>query len=172
MDSMSKYFHYSVMTLCCIPAVTLMGSVDDWELIKNKVKNFKDFNLDWWLQELFPVLDEFISASKGSPNIDFWKSWYNESGGSGTPSVSGHVVKLYPYFGSDYNLKQNLFNRQCRVTLEDFPEGFSEVPFTWNYFGNIYPMQFAGGIFGIVYTSDGAVKPGFGWAVKDASIPI
>lgn len=169
MDAMSEYFNYEVTTMCGIPSVTLEGTVEDWELIRDKAAKLAEFNLEWWIDKLLPVLDEIVKSAKGNPSVDFWKSWYSEGGGSGGPYVTGHIVAFYPYLGSSN--KKNTFSDHG-VTLASFPAGFSEVPFIWNYNGTRYPMQFIGGQIGMHEAQGGAVKAALGWAVREAAVPL
>lgn len=50
------------------------------------------------MDELLPVLDEFVAAAGGAPNIPFWASACNLFGGSGIASpITGWVQVLFPY---------------------------------------------------------------------------
>ena len=74
MESLKAYFEYIVLeTLCGIPQITLTGTPDDWEKVLNKTLRLRDYGLGWWVDELEPILKEFIDASKGSPNVEFWQ---------------------------------------------------------------------------------------------------
>jgi len=173
MDAMSKYFDYSISTCCHIPLITLTGSVEDWENIRDKVNSFDEFGLSWWTDSLKPVLDQFILSAKGDIDVSFWKSWYKEGGGSGGPFISGHVNALFPYVGSD-NRKNTYMGTASHHgnTLSSFNQSISKVPFIWNYFDMIYPMEFAGGLIGISQDDQGSVRCEFGWAVRDESVPL
>jgi len=185
MDAMSKYFDYSVSTCCHIPLITLTGSVEDWENIRDKVNSFDEFGLSWWTDSLKPVLDQFVLAAKGNIDVSFWKSWYKEGGGSGGPFITGHVNALFPYVGSG-NKKNSCMgiyrpqkvgdkysrNFERGNTLSSFNQSISKVPFIWNYFDTIYPMEFAGGLIGISQDDQGSVRCEFGWAVRDESVAL
>ena len=168
MDAMSKYFDYGVTTMCSIPVVTLEGEPEDWENIRDRVRMFDEFGLSWWTSELLPVLDQLILTSRGKPDLEFWRSWYKEGGGSGGPFVSGHIQKFYPYMCSNYT--KSTFG--SHYTLADFPVGISKVPFVWDYHGTIFPMEFSGGIVGVQVGEGGELRCGFGWSVRDESVPV
>jgi hypothetical protein len=172
MDAMSQYFTYSVKTLCGIPSITLDGEVKDWEIIREKFSTFKEYGMEWWVNELTPVLDKIIESSKGNVDLDFWENFYNESGGSGGPHITGHITKFYPYLVT-YDQKNyvNKFNNKVGFSSDRFPKGNSGVPFVWDYLGVKYPMEFIGGIIGAV-EDNGRIRCSFGWAVRDSSIPI
>jgi hypothetical protein len=175
MDAMSKYFDYSVSTLCHIPVITLTGSVEDWEKIRDKVNSFDSFGLSWWTDYLKPVLDQFVRAAKGDIDLDFWKSWYKEGGGSGGPYISGHVNALFPYVGSDIQRNKYMGGKgrfgdgNC---LSDFNQSLSKVPFIWKYYDSIFPMEFVGGLVGLSQDDQGSVRCSFGWVVRDQSVPL
>lgn len=176
MDAMSKYFNYGMNTRCGIPLVTIEGTVEDWEKLKEKVYNISEFDLKWWTDELIPVLDKIVESSKGSPDVGFWEEWYSISGGSGGPYISGHVTKFYPYLGNDKKhktdwskLKGSMFGG---ITEYQITNSYSSVPFVWNYHGTKYSMEFIGGIIGVKAEDNGAVKSNFGWAVREKSCPL
>lgn len=172
MDAMSKYFDYGVSTCCSIPSVTLEGSVEDWEKIKDKVHAISEFDLSWWTDHLIPITEEFIRSAKGNPDLEFWKSWYKEGGGSGGPFITGHVNKFFPYLDTYNGIKKNGLDSPHGPTMNQYPKGFSKVPFVWNYYNIKYPMQFIGGIIGIEAVDNGAVRGAFGWAVQDEAVNL
>lgn len=179
MDAMSKYFDYGVSTCCSIPLVTLEGTVEDWQMIRDRVAVIAEFGLSWWTDHLIPVCDQLVKAAKGQPDLEFWQSWYKEGGGSGGPYISGHITKFFPYLQSgssfkksevDYTGRGGMFGRA--PTLDNFPKGISKVPFVWDYYGAKMPMEFAGGVIGIQQQDDGAIRCAHGWAVREKSVPL
>ena len=97
MDAVQSYFEYRFVTLCGIPAVTLEGTVEDWENVRERVGRLGRFDLTWWTDKVEPIIDEFVKAAKGSPTPSFWKGLYKEEDESGGPHVSGWLVRLLPY---------------------------------------------------------------------------
>ena len=59
------------------------GTPEDWEKVRAKAGQLKEYDLDWWLEGLLPALDEFVQAAHGRPNLDFWRSLCNAYGASG-----------------------------------------------------------------------------------------
>jgi hypothetical protein len=112
MKAMSAYFNYNVMMIGCgIPSITLQGTTKDWEQLLAKTEALRKYKLDWWVDELEPALKQFIAASKGKIDKDFWKAMfkYHGPGGCGQPTtIDGWIVKFYPYnkFGKRNDLKQ------------------------------------------------------------------
>jgi hypothetical protein len=93
MDTVKHYFEYVVMCGCGIPSITLKGTPDDWQRVRDKAAMLEQFELGWWLEELLPVLDQFVAASKGEVDRDFWRSVCTKHGLSGMSSVMNGWVQ-------------------------------------------------------------------------------
>lgn len=101
MDAMSSYFTYSMEISCGIPSITLEGSVEDWEKIERDFEKFAQYDLEWWVNDLKPVLHQFTQAAKGKVDKEFWQNIYDVDYASGgcAPDrfITGWVLKFYPY---------------------------------------------------------------------------
>ncbi|GAA4099424.1 DUF4419 domain-containing protein [Mucilaginibacter panaciglaebae] len=112
MKAMSAYFNYNVLMIGCgIPSITLQGTTKDWESLLAKTEALRKYKLDWWVNELEPELKQFIAASKGKIDKEFWKAMfkYHSPNGCGAPTtIDGWIVKFYPYnkMGKRNDLKQ------------------------------------------------------------------
>lgn len=74
MNTVEKYFEYKLEeTICGIPYITLQGTPDDWKKIAAKVQQLRNYDMGWWADELEPIIQEFINASQGNPDREFWK---------------------------------------------------------------------------------------------------
>ena len=74
MDVVKPYFDYEIVyAVCGIPSITLTGTPDDWRNVLKKTQALETFGLGWWVEDLEPILEEFIRASEGNPRIPFWK---------------------------------------------------------------------------------------------------
>ena len=176
MDTLKEYFEYVVMTECGIPEITLEGTTEDWIKLREKALSLGRFNLKWWTKPLGEILDEFVSASSGKPNREFWQSIYkvyNESGGT---TVSGWIVTLFPYLGSSIkNMHRNGGLTMWRqenfwgIQTSDIPKGFVSTPFKWLYFDEEFEMHFYGGFLGTGQDKESlTLRPVIGWAVVDS----
>ncbi|MCR5821265.1 MAG: DUF4419 domain-containing protein [Bacteroidaceae bacterium] len=58
---------------CGIPSITVKGTPDDWKSVLEKTKQLEAYGLGKWTKSLEPILQEFIRASEGKPNQQFWK---------------------------------------------------------------------------------------------------
>jgi hypothetical protein len=171
MDAMDNYFEYEVLTMCGIPEITLTGTQKDWELILRKVEQFRQYELDWWIDELIPVLKQFIDATKGNVDENFWQSVYKIENGSGGPHITGWILKFFPYILNYRNqlVKNTGMNGTWGITTPSFPSGYSRVDFVWDYriTGDIFKMEFIAGFVGIIQDEKGNLQTEINWAVRE-----
>lgn len=216
MDTLQQYFDYTVLTMCGIPRIELLGTTEDWlEIVRRAEVICEQAQMKWWANELIPVLFHFVILSK-SPEVApvaFWSRIYNRSAanGSGTvPSANGWINVFFPYIagGSGFtrrksdpvedqklffnslandewwqqNLKRSQFVSAARTTylcssdIGDgiYPSGTSQVPFTWDYYGQNYAMSMCGGFLtcvGAASQIEDSVTPLIGWVVAHGSPP-
>ena len=176
MNSFKEYFDFMCCTSCGIPSITLEGTVEDWKKLREKTLSLSRFDFQWWTDAVKPILDEFVNASSGMVNKEFWQTLYKVSGGSGGPYITGWVLTLFPHIGfSQESMKPNPFLQswgQSRafsgVTTDYFPPGTVCTPFTWQYFAEEFDMYFYAGFLGVGQNKKTlALKPVIGWAVVD-----
>ncbi|NLX80483.1 MAG: DUF4419 domain-containing protein [Proteiniphilum sp.] len=112
MEAMDPYFEFVVMYVVCgIPEITLLGTTEDWEKVLNKTKELGKYDLKWWTNELEPILNEFVNASKDEINKEFWRDMfkYHSQEAYGAPKIiDGWIVKFFPY---DKDGKRNDLNK-------------------------------------------------------------
>ncbi len=171
METVKSYFEFAVIRVVCgIPEITLEGTPEDWEKILAKAQKLKKYKLEWWINELEPVLQEFVKTSKGKPNTAFWKDIFKErgKGGCGPPLVAnGWAVKFFPYDrdGKRLQLKEvylkkiNLPSEMVRVDfkhVEVSPAGSKETP-----------LEVFAGFTGLSQNPKTfALKPEVGWMIR------
>ena len=74
MDAVKKYFNYAnIAAGCGIPSITLEGTPEDWQKVLDKVRSLKKYRLEKWASDLEDILKEFVKASKGKANKEFWQ---------------------------------------------------------------------------------------------------
>jgi len=111
MESMKKYFSYRMVTTKCgIPSFILVGSTDDWKLLKEKVDLLCKMNendrldLDWWLKYLVPVVEKIVeTAVTKKPDDSFWNNIAKIDGtfgSGGTQNYQGWVNVFNPYLST------------------------------------------------------------------------
>ena len=107
MESAKEYFNYIAMRLSCgIPRITIQGTPNDWEAVLSKTKKLEEYGLGEWTKSLEPILQEFIRASEGKPNQQFWKCMVKQQptdklkgGGCSLDKpteLDGWFLKLFP----------------------------------------------------------------------------
>ena len=184
MDTFKSYFGYRFHTMCGIPEITLKGTVEDWKRLRERATGLAQYDLQWWVDALKPILDQFVAAASGEVDRAFWSKMYKHDDMSGGPYISGWIVTLFPYLGSDSKRphksmgnwnsdEEYMGGRYGRIrilqgiTTESFPSGVTSTPFTWEYLGEELRMQFRAGF--LVVTQDPstlAIHPEIGWAVS------
>ncbi|MCY0990426.1 DUF4419 domain-containing protein [Nannocystis sp. ILAH1] len=192
MDAMQQYFDYHVSTLCGIPEITLGGSLDDWVRLRHKARALAEYELEWWIGTLVPLLDEFIAAFEGRPNLDLWAHIFKHRSASGAPDLRGWVQVFFPYLtdgGPQAKLRENPVLRAAKrgsakrsqgglepwITDERMdpgciPLGLARAPLSWNYLGEPHAMELLGGFVGIDEDPVTlALRPAIGWAVRDVA---
>lgn len=180
-DAFKSYFDYSLMTMCGIPEVTLLGTVADWRSIRTRAAALAEFDLGDWVAVLLPVLDEIVKSAGGRADRAFWQSFYKLNGGSGGPYVNGWINVLFPYVKDHRDAprpNRHALHWEEGMSAEhgggpgtaDFTRGLSFAPFEWEYLGEKIPMMFTGGFVGVAQdASTGAVRPAIGWAISAAT---
>jgi hypothetical protein len=173
MDAMQSYFKYEVHTRCGIPTITLEGSVADWQKVKDKTVALAKFGgLDWWLNGVYPILDQFIAAADGKENTRFWESIYKGQSVSGGLSIDGWLLKLLP-FTKDWDgnrVKNPVIANGYGINASMLPASLSSVPFLWKYLGTDFDYLFIAGHTGVEQDEKTlSVRPVIGWGVRQAS---
>jgi hypothetical protein len=185
MDVLQQYFEFELQTMCGIPEITLEGTVDDWKSIRQRAEKFAEFDLEWWIKPLIPILDQFVKAASGDVERDFWQSFYKINDMSGGPFVTGWINALFPYIQDcqtkGYTLENHFVDSWSEAMNEEFgggpstdsfPVGLSKVPFVWKYYDLTFDMEFIGGFVGVTQDQQTlALRPEIGWAVLDVTQP-
>jgi len=173
MDTVKNYFEYKVRTRCGIPEIELAGELEDWVRVREKAeKLLSNFELDFWLEHLLPILDKFVAAFKGDIDTKFWGSiakLHSTHGSGGCTYLNGWIQDFFPYL-KDGNVNRNIgswksvfdilpgsINKKLRqyyatggMEYSDVPCGLNTAPFVWEYFGQSLNMHFIGAISAVV----------------------
>eukprot|EP00005_Dracoamoeba_jomungandri_P004399 CAMPEP_0174249926 /NCGR_PEP_ID=MMETSP0439-20130205/251_1 /TAXON_ID=0 /ORGANISM="Stereomyxa ramosa, Strain Chinc5" /LENGTH=307 /DNA_ID=CAMNT_0015329871 /DNA_START=82 /DNA_END=1002 /DNA_ORIENTATION=- len=177
MDAMQCYSSYVVRGGCGFPSITLRGTVNDWESIRERTKALGKFDLEWWTDGLVKVLEEFVEAAKGNANTKFWRSMVNKHQGSGYKEpMTGWIQAFFPYYLQAGTLVRNTFVMEYEsymdvdedqvlfaynsnslgvgLKLERTPTSISMAPFVYEDVSGpvvvTYPMAFMGGLVALV----------------------
>ena len=174
MDIFECYFKYHMTAICGIPRITLKGTESDWEQLASRVRSLRVFDIDWWLDRLEPIVDQFVNASKGNIELAHWQRICKLRDAYGGDVINGWVGYFFPYikqFGQGpCNFKNPMFDGDEGITTHSAPSGLSEVPFEWEQSSTVTKkMSAIGGLVGVrqdLLTK--ALEPIPGWAVCDA----
>ena len=174
MEAVKPYFEFIIIRIVCgIPEITLEGTPEDWEKLLHKARGLKEYKLDWWISELEPLLEEFVKASKGEVNKNFWRNMfkYHSQKRYGAPNIiDGWIVKFFPYDkeGKRNNLKQ-LEGRNC------LPDEIVKVDVKYQeVYGDAVketPLEFWAGFIGLEQNKKTfALRPQIGWMVRKKDV--
>ena len=78
MNSMQKYFDFTVWTLCGIPTITLLGERADWVKLVGKVNDLVGLVDEWsvWKRNLNEILNKFVEVYDREVDVEFWNNIY------------------------------------------------------------------------------------------------
>lgn len=170
METTKAYFEYVVVYIACgIPEVTLLGTTEDWQKVYDKAMQLRSFDLDWWIDELAPILKQFIKASIGDADTKFWRNmfkWHTQKEYGAPNIIDGWIVKFFPY---DKDGKR--FDLKTLTRDSSLPDEMAEVDVR---FVEIYedgssketPIELYGGFVGLEQNPENfALTPKIGWKV-------
>ena len=167
----SEYYTYSSYTLCGIPKIKINGTKEDWSLLKDSFNKLaSSLDMEWWSQQLNPILDEFVKVFDGQSSVAFWKDIYKlyEPEGCGNPKFNGWFSKFYPYL-MRYSNKMEFVKRtdwEHDIDFEILPNAVTSVDVEWNYFGQEIPLKLYTGFIGIqLDTTSKMLKAARGYAL-------
>ena len=145
-----SYFEYRVRTKCGIQSVELLGTVDDWKKICDRlgmlIERFPE--LTAWLTRVLDVCLQFLKTAQGEGEVSFWKDIYNRESRSGMVTANGHLLCFFPFLKGGV---MNTFDQP--VATDAIPSSFSSVDFIWEIHGKELPGLFWAGPCGV--TQDG-----------------
>ena len=174
METMKTYFEYIIIRIVCgIPEITLQGTTKDWQKILDKTKQLGKYDLTWWTNELTPILEEFVKASKGRVNKKFWRGMFNYHSKSipcGGPitTIDGWIVKFFPY--NNQGGRNNLYTLSNSKNL---PEEIVKVDvnFIDNETGLATPLELWTGFVGLEQNMKNyALTPKIGWMIRKKDV--
>jgi hypothetical protein len=191
MEAYERYFEYALECICGIPKITIEGTPEDWQRIRERIEVLATFDFGWWTTRLAPILDQFISTAKGAPDLAFWQAIYKPQEAYAATLATGWIGDLFPYLGRKSSMRRNSHldveriswlpraiesNKFPGVSLKAFPSGISCAPVAVTHPDDSKtPIELVGGFFGVSQaTEDGALAPIISWAVvkKDTRVSL
>lgn len=168
MESMKHYFDY-LISICGIPQVILHGTPEDWQSIVERVQVLRKYKLDWWVDEMLPILKKIQRASEGEVDQAFWRGMFkrhdlkHEMCGDPESLSDGWIVKFYPYdCHKERNNLKGLYDG-----ASDLPPEMASVPLTVeDKNGETINLTLWAGFVGIAQdTATLALRPEIGWFI-------
>lgn len=176
MDTFKKYFNYGMDCICGIPEITLMGTVEDWQSIYDRVQQMAQYELGWWTDRVLPICQEFIKTAAGKPSLKFWQAIYKPREIYGGELITGWSADLFPYL--EQSMTQTTLVRnpilsidRVNLTVENgitpssLPLGLSQVPIKLKTADGENSLELIAGFIGVHQAKDGTLHPEIGWAV-------
>merc|ERR1719171_2536741 len=117
MSTLQSYFEYVCCLMCGIPEVTLEGTAEDWAQLRAKIDRLPLYAVEGqtvmqdWHNLLAPVLDEFVAAKGGKPDLAFWDRVCDRSGGGSGPTYLSGWVTVFACFTSKGNWQGDITKR-------------------------------------------------------------
>ena len=175
MEAMKPYFEYIVMYVTCgIPEIKLEGTTQDWQKVLDKARYLRKYKLDWWIDEIEPILEKFVAASKGDYEKEFWRNIFKSHTEKvyGSPlKIDGWIVKFFPY---DKKGKRNNLNEL--IYKDNLPSEIVKVNFKYIQLDGAgkeetTSMELWAGFIGLEQNRKTfALKPEIGWMIKKKDV--
>jgi hypothetical protein len=174
MSTLQAYFEYGFRLSCGIPNVTLLGTVEDWKILREKIDGLLKYEVDGkesimqkWHGLLSKVVDEFVKSAEGKPNLEFWDTVaHHEGGGSGPSYLSGWVT-VFACFKANGMWQVYNHNKDDwpRIDSKKIAEGAVSVPVELDDNGTLYDANMIAGqmAFSVVGDELDTVQPRNDW---------
>jgi hypothetical protein len=164
MAATKEYFSYMESFMCGFPEITLLGYPDDWILIRNKINKLLEFDVQGlihkWHSVLVPVIEQFVPAAKGTPDLPFWNKvfCYHNPRGSGTPTITGWF-KVFCAFNDQGWQYDKTFN------TSDITTGIVQADIFINNQGVEYETVVYAGSTGFYVIDNDTLQPSLSWCL-------
>jgi hypothetical protein len=193
MNAFQQYFDYVMYCICGIPEITLLGTVEDWQSICDRVQMMAEYDLEWWTARLLPICREFVETAAGQPSLEFWRCIYKPKPVYGVELITGWLTDLFPYIQHSVTKAASVRNPvleidRCElpnasssepffqqvahgISPESLPLGISQAPFQLiTPDGKEYSLELVAGFIGVYQDSQQqTLQPEIGWAVRECS---
>jgi len=182
MSTVKAFFSFVIFYHCGIPSITIEGTPDDWRKIIKKTEGFRSFDLDWWVDDLTPILQEFVKAAEGDAKNDFWRDivkkdrpkGMKDSGCGGfekdATELDGWFLKFIPFSNSGRTPQKVI------IDSDDMLPNVASAPFIYKVIdktGKVMsetPMNLIAGLVGIdVDQKNRFMRPRVGWMVCESN---
>jgi hypothetical protein len=162
---------YPEAYICGIPAITLKGTASDWRAVREGIERFTPFGLEWWVQRIRTILEQFERAANSDVDVQFWKGLYHKPNSDGfcreIDYVTGWITLLFPYleYGKTYRVNREFkADNKHPEQIAAFPSGVRKVSMR-SQGGTV--VNLIGGLIGIRQNPETmALEPKTGWLIQ------
>lgn len=181
-DVVKTYFNYwNLAAGCGIPYITLEGTPEDWQKVREKARGLSKYGLEKWSKELDEILTEFVKASEGIPNQAFWQDIVKKTPVGELKSKKScgmldakETTKLDGWFLRFFIDKVEGTVIKEWLWAEDMPSEIVRVPFKHAYYDpatheilKVFPMELWAGFVGVEEDAKTkALTPKIGWFAR------
>ena len=179
LSSFKKYFEYSMKGTCGISQIIIEGTIEDWELLLEKVQAIGnlDEEIVFWTNELNKIVTKILDTLKTKmPDKNFYKNIVqniDRSKQCEPDLINGWIIKFIPYYKKGENWEKCDFNSPNfdGLNIDDIPSQMVSLPFNLinnNKYGvtKDYKAEFYSGFFGILQNrEDMSIRPVIGYAI-------
>ena len=179
LSSFKKYFEYSMKGTCGISQIIIEGTIEDWELLLEKVQAIGnlDEEIVFWTNELNKIITKIIDTLKTkNPDKNFYKNIVQNTDRSRDCEpdlINGWIIKFIPYYKNGENWEKCDFNSPNfnGLVIDDIPSQIVSLPFNLinnNKYGATkdYKAEFYSGFFGISQNRENmSIRPVIGYAI-------
>ena len=170
MSAVKDYFVLTAAMIGCgIPYVVLEGTPNDWQRVYDKAMQLRDYDLDWWIDELEPVLRQIVASSKGEIDKRFWRNMFrvHTKKAYGSPEyLDGWMAKFFPYNRYEERLPLDTLYLN---NIDRLPDEMVKVDArVYNMMtGEDTPVELWAGFVGLAQNNkDYMLTPKLGWMVR------
>ncbi|KAK2813731.1 hypothetical protein FQN50_000129 [Emmonsiellopsis sp. PD_5] len=119
--------------LCGLPSVTLLGTIEDWKMIRQKVEKLPIYGEEpaMWHKRLDPILRMLVrtfSQPKSEAVTQFWQTICDSSGGS--TMHPGWITAFCFWDENGVCLRETRPENQAGLQLHKMSAGFAKMPVT------------------------------------------
>jgi hypothetical protein len=182
MGSMQNYFGYKMTTRCGLPEVTLLGTVEDWRLIRTRAEKLVEFEIEdkmkKWTDLLLPPPDKLVETADGKPDYYWWNQiCHYHGGGSGLSFISGWA-SAFTVFHTDGRWLGDKFEYRGKkldwplIDMNDISPTYTNCSVTVNDNGNEFESKMYAGIMCADVIENNTLVPRLDWVMFEMETQI
>ncbi|KAM9970834.1 hypothetical protein ACTFIR_002698 [Dictyostelium discoideum] len=182
MSTMKNYFNFVFKTYCGLSEVTLLGEINDWINLKERVEKLIQFDnkngeIKKWLVHLLPVIDKFVDSVNGNPDTTWWNQIVDYREQSGSNVLTGWLATFCVFdndgkynddeYTESYSFEEEEDFPWPRVNAGSIPNGFVSCPVLLKDIDQEYNSTIYSGHFGskLLDNNNSKLIPSLDWFI-------